>query len=137
MKLHDLVLSSTDAEGLAAMLDSHCRGFSPESDPAAELAERLALARRVPADELSDDRVAMGSTVTYVEQPSGVSRTLTLAYPADADLASRKLSVLSPIGRALIGRKRGDSLDVALPEGRSLVIRIVATTHRKPLKEAA
>jgi regulator of nucleoside diphosphate kinase len=75
--------------------------------------------------------------VTYVEQPSGVSRTLTLAYPADADLASRKLSVLSPIGRALIGRKRGDSLDVALPEGRSLVIRIVATTHRKPLKEAA
>ena len=61
MKLHDLVLSWTDAEGLAAVLAAHRRGHSPEADPAEALVELLAQARRVSTEALSEDRVAMGS----------------------------------------------------------------------------
>jgi transcription elongation GreA/GreB family factor len=128
MKLNDLHVSLTDAKELAAMLGAHRRAGSLESDPAEALAELLAQARRVPAEGLSTDRVAMGSTVTYVEEPAGARRTVTLAYPGDADLASSKISVFSPIGRALLGRKRGDIVDVALPAGRLLEIHI-AETH--------
>ena len=137
MKLHDLVLSRTDAEGLAAMLAAHRRGPSSEADPAVALVELLAQARRVPAEALSEERVAMGSSVTYVEEPSGTRRTVTLAYPDEADLALGKISVLSPIGRSLLGRSRGDIVDVALPGGRLLEIHIVDTARRRVLREAA
>lgn len=137
MKLHDLVLSRTDAEGLAAMLAAHRRSHSPEADPAEALVELLAQARRVSGEALSEDRVAMGSTVTYVEEPSGMRRTVTITYPADADLALRKISVLSPVGRSLLGRRRGDIVDVALPGGRLLEIHIADSARRKALREAA
>jgi regulator of nucleoside diphosphate kinase len=137
MKLHDLVLSRTDADRLAAMLAAHRRGHSPEADPAEALVELLAQARRVSDEALSEDRVAMGSTVAYVEEPSGMRRTVTIAYPADADVALRKISVLSPVGRSLLGRRRGDIVDVALPGGRLLEIHIADTGHRKVLQEAA
>lgn len=136
--LHDLYLSFTDAGALASMLEGHRRGHSSESDPAEALAEVLAQARRVPDGKLPEDRVAMGSTVTYVEEPSGVHRTVTLAYPAEADLALRKISVLSPIGRALIGRKRGETIDAVLPGRRLLEIRVLSTElPRERLREAA
>ena len=130
MKLHDLHVSLTDAKALAAMLGAHRRADSLDSDPFHALAELLAQARRVPAAALADDRVAMGSTVTYVEEPSGVRRTVTLAYPADADFAAKKISVLSPIGRALLGRRRGDIVDVALPGDRLLEIHIADIERR-------
>ena len=79
----------------------------------------------------------MGSTVTYVEEPSGRRRTVTITYPADADLALRKISVLSPIGRSLLGRRRGDIIDVALPGDRLLEIHIADAARRKALQEAA
>src|SRR5688500_14755689 len=137
MMLHDVFLSHTDAEALAHMLEAYRRGHSSESDPAGALADLLAQARRVPDAKLPPDRIAMGSTVTYVEEPSGVRRTVTLAYPADADLRLGKISVLSPIGRALIGRKRGETVDAVLPGRRLLEIRVVETEDREPLRKAA
>lgn len=137
MTLHDVSLSHTDAEALARMLEAHRRGHPAESDPAAALADLLAQARRVADEKLPVDRIAMGSTVTYVEEPSGVRRTVTLAYPADADLRLGKISVLSPIGRALIGRKRGETVDAVLPGRRLLEIRVVDTEDREPLRKAA
>ena len=138
MKLHDLHLSLTDAEALAAMLDANRRSGSAEAAPAEALAETLAHARRLPAHALASDRVAMGSTVTYLEETSGRSRTVTLAFPAEADLALGKVSVLSPIGRSLLGRKRGDIVDVALPGRRWVAIHIVGTKRASAgLREAA
>lgn len=138
MTMHELLLSLTDAEALAAMLDGHRRGASSESNPAEALAELLSQARRVPDAKLPDDRIAMGSTVTYVEESSGARRTVSLAYPADADLASGRISVLSPIGRALIGRRRGDVVDAVLPGPRIAEIRVLTTQPlRQVLREAA
>lgn len=138
MTLHDLALSLTEAEALARIIEAHRHGHSSESDTAEDLADLLEQARLVPDGEIPADRIAMGSTVTYVEEPSGVHRTVTLAYPADADLGLGKISVLSPIGRALIGRKRGKTVDAVLPGGRLLAIRIVATgLDRRPLRKAA
>jgi len=129
MKLHDLHLSVADVKALSAMLAAHRRGQTLEADPAEALAQLMAQARHLPAEALSADRVAMGSTVTYVEEPAGVRRTVTLAYPADADFASGTISVLSPVGRSLLGRKRGDIVDVVLPGRRLLEIHIVRTVR--------
>lgn len=138
IKMHDLMISLSDAEALAAMLDSHRLRDSPEADPIEALGELLSQARRVPDAHLPGDRVAMGSTVQYVDELSGARRTVSLAYPPEADVASGRISVLSPIGRALIGRKRDDIVDVVLPGGRIVAIRILATAALSPaLREAA
>lgn len=137
-KTHELFVSARDGEALAAMLGAHRRAHPFEPDPADELADLLMEARLVPAERLPADRVAMNSTVTYVEEPAGVRRTVTLAYPAEADPSQGRISVLSPIGLALIGRRRGDALDAVLPGRRLLEIRILDTQrHREALRPAA
>lgn len=137
-KTHELFVSDRDAEALAAMLGAHRRAHPFEPDPADELADLLIEARLVPAETLPPDRVALSSSVTYAEEPSGVRRTVNLALPADANSAEGKISVLSPIGRALIGRKLGETVDALLPGRRLLEIRILATErHREPLRRAA
>lgn len=137
MELLDIVVSASDGERLAAMLEEHRRPHASELDPASTLAALLAQARWVPDAELPEDRVAMGSTVTYVEQASRAARTVTLAYPQDADLGLRRISVLSPIGRGLIGRSRGALVEVALPGERFLEIHITAVERAAPLEKAA
>jgi len=134
---HDLFISAQDAEALAAMLGAPRRSSAFEADASDELADLLMEARRAP-ERLPADRVAMGSTVTYVEEPSGVRRTVTLAYPQHADAAQGRISVLSPVGLALIGRKRGSVVMSAIPNGRQLSVRILdAVRNPEPLREAA
>jgi len=135
---HELFISARDAEGLAAMLGTHRRVRPLESDASDELADLLAQARLVPAETLPSDRVAMNSSVTYLEEPAGVRRTVTLVYPREADPTHRRISVLSPIGLALIGRRRGEVVDALLPGRRVLEIRILNTgQHREALRPAA
>src|SRR5574340_323925 len=104
---NDLFVSARDAEALAAMLGVHRRANPFEADASDVLAEMLLDARLLPAERLPVERVAMGSTVTYAEAPSGARRTVTLAYPGEADAAKGRISVLSPVGLALLGRRRG------------------------------
>jgi regulator of nucleoside diphosphate kinase len=138
MILHDVLLSLSDAEALSALLDAHRRAQSSESEAAEALAEVLAHARRVPDERLPADRVELGSRVTYAEEPSGARRTWSLAFPADADLARGRISVLSPIGRALIGRRRGELVDVELPGGRIVTIQVLAVRpEQAELRKAA
>lgn len=135
---HELFLSAHDAEGLAAMLAAHRRSSRFEAHASDELADLLREARIVAPERLPADRVAMGSTVTYVEEPSGVRRAVTLAYPQNADPAQGRISVLSPIGLALIGGKRGSVVMSAIPNGRQLGVRILDSVRNpQSLREAA
>ena len=137
-QLNELYVSAKDAEALAAMLGSHRRANPFEADASDDLADLLMEARLVTSEALPKDRVAMSSTVTYREEPSGAMRTVTLALPAQADMSAGRISVLSPIGRALIGRKRGSVVQVTLPGGRTLNIRILQTGPQpEALRETA
>lgn len=137
LRQDDVLVWARDAEGLAAMLGAHRRENPFEADASDQLADLLMDARFI-ATGAPADRVTMGSTVSYVEEPSGARRTVTLVYPEDADAGGGKISVLSPVGLALIGRQRGAVVAPALPNGRQLKIRIVDTTReREPLRLAA
>lgn len=127
---NELIVSARDAEALAAMLGRHRRAHPFEADASDDLADLLMTARLVRTDRLPADRIAMNSTVTYREEPSGANCTVTLAYPHAADASKGRISVLSPIGLALIGRRRGDPAEVALPEARPLRLRVVHTSQR-------
>jgi regulator of nucleoside diphosphate kinase len=130
--LQELVISASDAETLASMLEDFRR--VPAVESATEtLAGIIGEARMVPHESLPADRVAMNSLVSYEEEPGAVRRRVTLAYPVDADADAGRVSVLSPIGLALLGRAEGAVVEPDTPGGKALKIRILST--EQPLKQ--
>jgi regulator of nucleoside diphosphate kinase len=135
---NDILISAHDAEALALMLRDHRREDPFSADASDELADIVMEARLLAEERLPADRVAMHSTVTYLEDPGAVRRTVTLVYPHEAHASSGRISVLSPIGLTLIGRKRGTVVALELPNGRSVSIKILAISRsHDALREAA
>ena len=122
---HDILISARDAKALGSMLSDWPRRHRLEEQAANTLADMLAGAHVVAPDRLPDGVVTMDSTVTYVETPGGPCRAVTIVHPAQADAGAGRVSVLSPIGRALLGRPTGSVTEVMLPTGRRLALQIV------------
>jgi regulator of nucleoside diphosphate kinase len=133
---HELLVSATDAEALALMLGDRRRNHALEAAAADALVELLSEARLVPDEALPGDRVAMNSRIGYEELPGGARRSVTLVFPGDSDPARGRVSVLSPIGLALLGRAPGAVVEPPLPDGRRLRVRILSL-ERTPLRAAA
>jgi regulator of nucleoside diphosphate kinase len=129
--LHELILSASDAEVLALMLGERRRESSLEIAAARELADLLVEARLVSHEELPADRVAMNSKVVYEEEPDGERRSVILVHPIESDPARGRISVLSPIGLALLGRRPGALVDATLPGDRVRTIRILETARNR------
>jgi regulator of nucleoside diphosphate kinase len=107
-KLPPIVLSADDVERLEQLSDK------PElrHEPAiAHLLSEIARARVLPANQVPSDVVTMNSSVICLEAHTGAQRRLTLVYPHEADIAHGRVSVLSPVGTALLGLRVGQSID--------------------------
>ncbi len=92
------------------------------------LERELRRARRIPEEERPTDIVALNSEVTVQDLGDGTRETYRLVLPARADVAKNRISVLAPIGAALLGFRRGDRIDWPVPGGvRSLRIEQVVT----------
>lgn len=66
---------------------------------------------------LEGDRVTFGATVTMVDQETGKEETFQIVGEDEADLKEKRLSITSPIGRALIGKQVGDAVEIRTPKG--------------------
>jgi regulator of nucleoside diphosphate kinase len=128
---NDVVVSTRDAELLAPLVEDRSRrGLNRwESDAADALANVLMDARMVGDDRLPADRVAMNSGVTYREEPGGACRTVVLVHPDEAAASRGRVSVLSPVGRALLGRRAGAVASIPVP-GRDLTVRVLEVEPR-------
>ncbi len=81
----------------------------------ADLEGKLADARVIDTTNLSSETVVFGATVTLVETASQEEKQYTLVGQDEADLKDGKISVQSPVGRALIGHRVGDLVEVTTP----------------------
>ncbi len=82
-----------------------------------ELESLLALAEIVDVTKLSGSTVKFGATVTLVDEDTEKETSYQIVGDAEADLTKRRISISSPIARALIGKEGGDSVEVAAPGG--------------------
>lgn len=73
------------------------------------LLEEISRARIVAAAKMPANAIGIGSSVTYRDDATGQERTVTLVYPEDADIARQRVSVMTPIGVALLGLSEGAS----------------------------
>jgi regulator of nucleoside diphosphate kinase len=88
-----------------------------DQDHLAGLDQELDRAEVIATGDLSPDVVTMHSTVRVRDLDSGTSVVYTLVFPVDADIEKKRISVLAPIGTALIGYRAGDLLEWPTPGG--------------------
>ncbi len=123
--LPTIVLARSDSDRLDALVESHpaCPAFVRDY-----LRRELARADVVDDPAVPGDVVRIASEVTFRDDQAARTRTVTLVYPSAEDAARGHVSVLTPIGAALIGLKAGQSIDWIAPSGerRALtVLRVV------------
>lgn len=117
-----LVLSDIDYTRLMDLV-SATQNRLPEV--AEGLIAEIERAEVVETGTVPDDVVQMGSTVTYTNE-EGRERRVTLVYPTEADIAAGKVSVLTPIGTALLGLKVGAAINWEARDGREHELTILA-----------
>src|SRR3954447_6319867 len=97
-----------DAKNEQAMLEARI----------ATLEDKLRSASVIDASELSADVVRVGSQVKVTDAGSGKELTYTIVGSTEADPSANRLSNESPVGQAIVGRKKGDAVKVTLPSGK-------------------
>ena len=103
-----------DAKNEQAMLEGHI----------ATLEDKLRSASVIDSSELNNDIVRVGSLVNVKDEESGKSLKYTIVGSTESNPAENKLSNESPVGKALVGKKRNDEVSVQLPNGKARKLKI-------------
>ena len=82
-----------------------------------KLQAELDRASVVPAAEVPVNVVTLHSQVEYEDETAGDRRVVTVVYPHEADVANGRISVLAPVGAALLGLSTGQTIDWEFPHG--------------------
>jgi regulator of nucleoside diphosphate kinase len=110
-----ITMTRTDSDRLWRLAESYT-GKNPTV--AEELLAELDRARVVDEGRIAVNVVRMGSTLRFTSDV-GEDRRVTLVFPGEADIAEGKISILTPIGVALMGLSAGQSIDWTARDGRT------------------
>lgn len=124
-----ITVSTFDMDRLDAMLESPALSQAPA---ALALAEELNRATVLAPDQIPEGIVMMHSRVECEDEVSGEKHVLTLVFPREANVDEGKVSVLAPVGSALLGLSIGQSIDWNAPGGRKLRLRVTAVHNDRP-----
>jgi regulator of nucleoside diphosphate kinase len=124
-----VTLSAEDYERLS-LLAHAARKRMP--DLADELAEEIGRARVLAKGKHPQHIVCMNSEVEFRDDTTGKIQTVTLVYPEDADISQRKISVLTPVGTALIGVRNGHSITWETPNGEVRQLTVLSVRDPQP-----
>lgn len=94
------------------------------------LADVLRAARVVEPQQLPADVVTMNSRVTFLDEDSRREYDVTLVYPAEANFEAKKLSVLTPVGSALLGWRPGQSVRFASRNGEPKRLTVIGVEYQ-------
>jgi regulator of nucleoside diphosphate kinase len=122
-----IILTSQDLDRLEALLEA----LPPNAFPGrTELREELDRAEVVEPEQIPPSVVTMNSTVRFRIDSSGEDYCLTLVYPKDVDASGDKISILAPVGSALLGLSTGDEIEWPRPGGGTIKLRIVEVVYQ-------
>ena len=122
-----LILTRLDVQRLEQLIDS-----LPETTPGIEaLQAELDRAETIVGhEEVPAGVVTMNSRVHCREESSGKDYRLTLVYPKDANADEGKISILAPVGSALLGLSVGDELAWPGPGGKSMTVKVKSIIYQ-------
>jgi regulator of nucleoside diphosphate kinase len=125
LALPPIAMRQSDAARLRLLAEAAMKLFPTTADFLAGEIERADI---LPDEQPMTNIVAMDSRVTFRDEATGQTRTATLVYPDRADVSAGRISVLTPIGAALIGLSPGQTIEFRSPTGglRALTVLSVA-----------
>ncbi len=97
-----------------------------------ELADELDRAIVVQMEHVPDDVVSMHARCAYIDEHTGTRREIELVYPDEADPAQGKISVLTPVGSALLGLRVGQEIPWDFPDGSVHRLKVASVTQKTP-----
>jgi transcription elongation factor GreA len=83
----------------------------------AELEDKIARAEVIDVSKLSGKQIKFGATITVVDEDTDEKNSYQIVGPDEADIREKRLSITSPLARAVIGKKVGDTVEVTTPNG--------------------
>ena len=111
----DLHINELDHKRLMRLIEDALNGVTEQSNSLRSLQVELTRANVVNAEELPRDVVTMRSRVLIMLDDE--EKEITLVYPNEANLSTGKISILSPVGTAIIGYRVGDVVNWLTPGG--------------------
>lgn len=125
MDNHDnLILTSGDFQKLSSLVSS------TQTEIAELLEEELSRASIVPDDELPQDVVSMNATVRFQDLDTEKESTVTLVYPHEANIDENRISILAPVGSALIGLRVGQMIIWPVPNGKEKRMKVTSVLNQ-------
>tara|TARA_R110002049_G_scaffold111854_7_gene261190 strand:+ start:2964 stop:3377 length:414 start_codon:yes stop_codon:yes gene_type:complete len=123
----EITISSLDADRLYNLIES-----LPKNSFAgkAELEAELGRANMVDPEAIPPTIVTMNSTLKFVIESTQDEFELTLVYPKDVDSSGKKISILAPVGSALLGLSQGDEIEWPKPSGGVLKVKLKEITYQ-------
>lgn len=121
MQKPNITISSIDAERLDRLLDTLDEKSYPNLD---DLIVELDRANIVAPEEVPANVVTMNSTIVFTVASTEREFSLTLVYPKDITTEGDKISILAPVGSALLGLSEGDEISWPKPGGGDLLVKV-------------
>lgn len=135
MRSSPITISSADRDRLLNLINSARLDWRVQSDHLFALEGELARAHLVDPGALPADVVGMHSTVWFRDLNTQEVESYTLVYPSEADVTCNRISVLAPIGTALLGFRVGDIVNWPVPLGTSR-LEITRVVQHQPAQQA-
>lgn len=135
MSTHKIIITESDRRRLTHLLTSDFTAAIQSKSYLTDLRTELQRAEIVDAADVPADVITMNSTVSLRDLDTGELETYTLVFPHEANIANSKLSILAPIGTAILGYRVGDVVEWRVPNG-SRHLRIEEVLYQ-PEREAA
>jgi regulator of nucleoside diphosphate kinase len=104
--------------------------YTCDREATAALLDELDRANIVAPESIADDVVTMNSRLLFRDEDTGDTREVSLVYPADEATQPDRVSVLAPIGSALLGLTVGQAIDWLLPQGWRKRLRVVQMLYQ-------
>ena len=118
MKARNIFITDRDMKRLKGLLDSARRFLTRDHQYLETLQAELDQAEVVPSHQVPADVVTMNSHVRLRDMDTGAESEYRLVFPREADLAKGRISVLAPIGTAILGYRVGETVEFQVPVGR-------------------
>jgi regulator of nucleoside diphosphate kinase len=112
-----IYITNYDMERLRKLLEGVRKWSRRDREYLEKLEEELDLANLVASEDVPGDVVTMNSQISVRDLDSNKEMVLRLVFPVDADYEQGRISILAPIGTALIGYRAGDTVEWRVPAG--------------------
>lgn len=129
IRTRDIVVTQKDLERLNQLLRDSRESRVESEEYLRALAEELGRATVVAPEDVPPDTITMNSTARVAVEGSRKHQTWTIVFPQHANMDEGRISVLAPLGTALLGYREGDTLEWNVPAGRRRY-RVVKIVHQ-------